>query len=57
MLMKANLKNWGRWGQDDQQGTLNLITPEEIKAAAQLVIVSPSSVGERNGCQEFFNSP
>jgi kynurenine formamidase len=37
MLVNANLKNWGRWGQDDQQGTLNLITPEEIKVAAQLV--------------------
>jgi hypothetical protein len=29
--------NWGRWGQNDQHGTLNLITPEEIKTAAQLV--------------------
>ncbi len=35
--MNANIKNWGRWGQDDQQGTLNLITPEEIKTAADLV--------------------
>ncbi len=35
--MNANLKNWGRWGQDDQKGTLNLITPAEIKTAAKLV--------------------
>jgi len=35
--MNAPLKNWGRWGQDDQIGTLNLITPDEIKNAAQLV--------------------
>jgi kynurenine formamidase len=27
--------NWGRWGEDDQRGTLNLITPEAVKAAAQ----------------------
>jgi kynurenine formamidase len=35
--MSANRNNWGRWGQDDQQGTLNLITPKEIQAAAKLV--------------------
>src|SRR3954464_14879625 len=22
------VKNWGRWGKDDQRGTLNFITPE-----------------------------
>ncbi|MCU1395920.1 MAG: putative cyclase [Ilumatobacteraceae bacterium] len=26
--------NWGRWGDDDQRGTLNLITPEAVKASA-----------------------
>ncbi len=30
------LSNWGRWGDDDQIGTLNLVTPECIAAAAQL---------------------
>jgi kynurenine formamidase len=29
--------NWGRWGQDDQRGTLNYITPDVISAAASLV--------------------
>ena len=29
--------NWGRWGADDQIGTLNFITPEDIVAAARLV--------------------
>lgn len=29
--------NWGRWGKDDQVGTLNLITPEKRVAAAGLV--------------------
>ena len=30
-------KNWGRWGPDDDRGTLNLITPEKTKAAVALV--------------------
>lgn len=33
----AELSNWGRWGDDDQIGTLNLIGPEEVVAASQLV--------------------
>jgi kynurenine formamidase len=28
--------NWGRWGDDDQRGCLNLLTPERIAAAAAL---------------------
>lgn len=31
------LSNWGRWGDDDQLGTLNLVTPEVRRAAAALV--------------------
>jgi kynurenine formamidase len=31
------LNNWGRWGDDDERGTVNLITAERIAAAAQLV--------------------
>jgi kynurenine formamidase len=27
------LRNWGRWGPDDERGTLNLITPERLVAA------------------------
>src|SRR6476619_2536043 len=30
-------KNWGRWGPDDEIGTLNFTSPENIVAAAQLV--------------------
>jgi len=26
--------NWGRWGADDQLGTLNLLTPDKLRAAA-----------------------
>lgn len=31
------LSNWGRWGKDDQIGTLNHVTPEDIVNAAKLV--------------------
>jgi len=31
--------NWGRWGPDDQLGTVNLITPDKIREAAALVKV------------------
>lgn len=31
------LSNWGRWGDDDRLGTLNLITPETRKRAVSLV--------------------
>ncbi|MEB3061886.1 cyclase family protein [[Mycobacterium] zoologicum] len=31
------VRNWGRWGADDELGTLNLITPEKVAAAAGLV--------------------
>ena len=32
-----SLKNWGRWGPDDQLGCLNLIGPEQRKRAVSLV--------------------
>jgi kynurenine formamidase len=32
----AQLSNWGRWGPDDELGTLNLITPERIATATAL---------------------
>jgi len=34
---KTELSNWGRWGANDERGTLNLITPAKRKAAAGLV--------------------
>jgi kynurenine formamidase len=33
----TELSNWGKWGKDDQAGTINLITPAKRKAAAALV--------------------
>jgi kynurenine formamidase len=34
---KGELKNWGRWGPDDQRGASNLITPTRVQHAAKLV--------------------
>jgi kynurenine formamidase len=33
----SRLSNWGRWGDDDERGTVNLITPDHLVAAAGLV--------------------
>ncbi len=32
----AAVKNWGRWGPDDQLGALNFITPDVVRAATAL---------------------
>ena len=37
------VKNWGRWGPDDELGTLNYITPASVAAAAALVYVTIKS--------------
>ena len=34
---QSELSNWGRWGQNDQKGALNLITPAKRRQAATLV--------------------
>src|SRR6202171_5563249 len=34
---QTELSNWGRWGKDDELGTLNLITPPKLNQAAALV--------------------
>ena len=34
---QPKLGNWGRWGDDDERGTLNLITPEAVIAATKVV--------------------
>ncbi|HEX3962978.1 MAG TPA: cyclase family protein [Trebonia sp.] len=31
------VSNWGRWGDDDERGTLNLVTPDRLVAAAALI--------------------
>src|SRR4030088_2122561 len=34
---QTELSNWGRWGKDDELGTLNLVTPAKRRAALALV--------------------
>ena len=48
---EQELSNWGRWGPDDQRGTLNLITPEKTRQAAALV-----QVGETVTLQHFVTT-
>jgi kynurenine formamidase len=33
----SQVTNWGRWGPDDERGTVNHVTPERLVAAAHLV--------------------
>src|SRR3974377_1615594 len=35
--MIERVSNWGRWGPDDEIGTLNLITPRRRVEAAELI--------------------
>ena len=43
--------NWGRWGADDEHGTLNLITPDVRVRAAALVRDGVSVTGLRRSQQ------
>ncbi|MEQ8861694.1 MAG: cyclase family protein [Pseudomonadales bacterium] len=54
----TDISNWGRWGTDDELGTLNLITPEKRVAAARLVTdgVSVSLALELNKQQDALNA-
>jgi len=31
------LRNWGRWGADDEKGTINFVTPDKLVAAGKLI--------------------
>jgi kynurenine formamidase len=35
--LRTKVRNWGRWGDDDERGTLNLITPSVVARAAACV--------------------
>jgi kynurenine formamidase len=35
--LAARVSNWGRWGDDDQRGTLNFITPEAVRRGVDAV--------------------
>jgi kynurenine formamidase len=49
--LHTSLSNWGRWGDDDQLGALNLITPEATAAAAALV-----RTGRRVSCARTLDT-
>jgi kynurenine formamidase len=59
----GRLSNWGRWGPDDQAGTLNFITPQMIVAASRLVrrgrvfslAIDFGSTGPQTGYLRRFN--
>lgn len=36
-VVGKRLSNWGRWGADDERGTVNHITPERLVAAGKLI--------------------
>jgi kynurenine formamidase len=56
--MVESLSNWGRWGKEDQLGTLNLITPAKRKEAAALVQEGVSvSLAHNVLKQRAFDSP
>ena len=40
--MYEDLKNWGRWGADDERGALNHMTDDHRRRAAALVVVGES---------------
>lgn len=35
--LARKVSNWGRWGEDDERGTVNFITPDKIRQAAACV--------------------
>ena len=55
---KKDLTNWGRWGKDDEIGTLNLITAAKRKQAAGLVKegYSVSLAGDADTVQAVDNT-
>ncbi len=62
----SSLTNWGRWGSEDQRGTLNLLTGETVRRATALVTsgnrvslartIRPGARGEPNPPLHFMIS-
>lgn len=56
--MLKSISNWGRWGADDELGTINLITPQKRREAANLVTEgTPISLAHNVVKQEIDDSP
>src|SRR5437588_11638705 len=55
---QTELSNWGRWGKDDELGTLNLITPAKRRAALALVKEGvPVSLSTNTFTEKAVNVP
>jgi kynurenine formamidase len=56
--LALRLRNWGKWGADDELGTLNYITPDKVVQAAGLVkqgkVLSLAIPFDSNGPQSGF---
>ena len=58
-----SVRNWGKWGPDDEIGTLNYITPERIAAACRLATTGKVFAlgipldrnGPQSGTRQRFN--
>src|SRR2546421_11914256 len=61
--LAMKVRNWGRWGPDDEIGTLNYITPDTIAAAGRLVTTGKVFAlgipldrhGPQSGTRQRFN--
>src|ERR671935_2181048 len=61
--LALQVRNWGKWGPDDEIGTLNYITPDTIAAAARLVTdgkvfalgIPLQREGPQSGTRQRFN--
>src|SRR5438094_4273243 len=61
--LAMKVRNWGRWGPDDEIGTLNYITPDTIAAAGRLVTTGKvfalgiplDRQGPQSGTRQRFN--
>lgn len=50
-----SISNWGRWGQEDQLGALNFITPAKRREAAQL-LREGTLISLAHGCRDGENA-
>ena len=61
--LALSVRNWGKWGPDDEIGTLNYITPERVAAACRLATagkvfslgVPLQRRGPQSGTRDRFN--
>lgn len=44
--------SWDVFGRDDELGTINLLTPERVAAAARLVSLTGHAAGRRAGIHQ-----